>query len=214
MIEEGTVEVKEAQGEAGQSAAQPAAPDTNGQADLPATVDLSAERKGILDRVGKASTPKELSDLTYLFNVSLTKSEMARAGRQSDLLDKVLDVAAGRIEGKPDALTDKDLLGYMGAFQSGLDRSREVFGKDVQASPTILVNHSEVNVSVDKGGLDRDSRERVMDAVKGILAQLCGAKPSGADAIDADVIDADDAEEIDDEGTVEGQDSGTEEGRP
>ena len=203
-------EGKEVQGGAG----QPAAPDTNGQADLPATVDLSAERKNILDRVGKASTPKELSDLTYLFNVSLTKSEMARAGRQSDLLDKVLDVAAGRIEGKPDALTDKDLLGYMGAFQTGLDRSREVFGKDVQASPTILVNHSEVNVSVDKGGLDRDSRERVMDAVKGILAQL-SAKPSGADAIDADVIDAD-AEDTDDddEGTVEGQDSGTDEGRP
>ena len=199
---------------------QPAAPDTHERADLPATVDLSAERKNILDRVGKASTPKELSDLTYLFNVSLTKSEMARAGRQSDLLDKVLDVAAGRIEGKPDALTDKDLLGYMGAFQTGLDRSREVFGKDVQASPTILVNHSEVNVSVDKGGLDRDSRERVMDAVKGILAQL-SAKPSGADAMDADVIDADavdaedgDAEEEDDEGTVEGQDSGTDEGRP
>ena len=202
-------EGKEAQGGAG----QPAAPNADGRADLPAPVDLSAERRGILDRVGKASTPKELSDLTYLFNVSLTKSEMARAGRQSDLLDKVLDVAAGRIEGKPDALTDKDLLGYMGAFQSGLDRSREAFGKDVQASPTILVNHSEVNVSVDKGGLDRDSRERVMDAVKGILAQL-SAKPSGADAIDADVIDADDAEEIDDEGTVEGQDSGTDEGRP
>lgn len=209
MIEEGVAEEKEAQGGEG----QPAASDADGQADLPAPVDLSAERRGILDRVGKASTPKELSDLTYLFNVSLTKSEMARAGRQSDLLDKVLDVAAGRIEGKPDALTDKDLLGYMGAFQSGLDRSREVFGKDVQASPTILVNHSEVNVNVDKGGLDRDSRERVMDAVKGILAQL-SAKPSGADAIDADVIDADDAEEDDDEGTVEGQDSGTDEGRP
>ena len=207
-------EGKEAQGGAGRSdAAQPTAPNADGRADLPAPVDLSAERRGILDRVGKASTPKELSDLTYLFNVSLTKSEMARAGRQSDLLDKVLDVAAGRIEGKPDALTDKDLLGYMGAFQSGLDRSREVFGKDVQASPTILVNHSEVNVNVDKGGLDRDSRERVMDAVKGILAQL-SAKPSGADAIDADVIDADDAEEDDDEGTVEGQDSGTDEGRP
>ena len=209
MIEEGVVEGKEAQG----GEVQPAASDADGQADLPAPMDLTAERRGILDRVGKASTPKELSDLTYLFNVSLTKSEMARAGRQSDLLDKVLDVAAGRIEGKPDALTDKDLLGYMGAFQSGLDRSREAFGKDVQASPTILVNHSEVNVSVDKGGLDRDSRERVMDAVKGILAQL-SAKPSGADAIDADVIDADDAEEIDDEGTVEGQDSGTDEGRP
>lgn len=208
MIEEGVVEGKEAQG----GEVQPAAPDADGQADLPAPMDLTAERRGILDRVGKASTPKELSDLTYLFNVSLTKSEMARAGRQSDLLDKVLDVAAGRIEGKPDALTDKDLLGYMGAFQSGLDRSREAFGKDVQASPTILVNHSEVNVSVDKGGLDRDSRERVMDAVKGILAQL-SAKPSGADAIDADVIDAD-AEEDDDEGTVEGQDSGTDEGRP
>lgn len=208
MIEEGVVEGKEAQG----GACQPAASDAAEHADLPTTVDLTAERRGILDRVGKASTPKELSDLTYLFNVSLTKSEMARAGRQSDLLDKVLDVAAGRIEGKPDALTDKDLLGYMGAFQSGLDRSREAFGKDVQASPTILVNHSEVNVSVDKGGLDRDSRERVMDAVKGILAQL-SAKPSGADAIDADVIDAD-AEEDDDEGTVEGQDSGTDEGRP
>lgn len=209
MIGEGAVEGKEAQGEV--------QPDADGHADLPAPVDLTAERKGILDRVGKASTPKELSDLTYLFNVSLTKSEMARAGRQSDLLDKVLDVAAGRIEGKPDALTDKDLLGYMGAFQSGLDRSREALGKDVQASPTILVNHSEVNVSVDKGGLDRDSRERVMDAVKGILAQL-SAKPSGdgameADAIDADVIDAD-SEEDDDEGTVEGQDSGTDEGRP
>ena len=213
MIGEGAVEGKEAQGEV--------QPDADGHADLPATADLTAdltaERKGILDRVGKASTPKEMSDLTYLFNVSLTKSEMARAGRQSDLLDKVLDVAAGRIEGKPDALTDKDLLGYMGAFQSGLDRSREALGKDVQASPTILVNHSEVNVSVDKGGLDRDSRERVMDAVKGILAQL-SAKPSGdgameADAIDADVIDAD-SEEDDDEGTVEGQDSGTDEGRP
>lgn len=213
MIGEGVVEGKEAQGEV--------QPDAAEQADLPATMDLTAdlaaERKGILDRVSKASTPKEMSDLTYLFNVSLTKSEMARAGRQSDLLDKVLDVAAGRIEGKPDALTDKDLLGYIGAFQSGLDRSREALGKDVQASPTILVNHSEVNVSVDKGGLDRDSRERVMDAVKGILAQL-SAKPSGDGAMDADVIDADaidaDSEEDDDEGTIEGQDSGTDEGRP
>ena len=165
---------------------------------------LDEERMGILAKVEGASSARELTDLTNLFNVNLAKTEMARAGRQSELLDKVLERAGERIEGNPDALTDKDLLGYINAFQSGIERAKASFNRDIQATPTVLVSHNEVNLRVDGGGtsLGRDSRERVMNAVKGILAQL-SANRSEADA--ASVVDVD-GDVQDDEGTAEDKD--------
>lgn len=145
---------------------------------------LSSERSEIVSKAIVASTGKELNDLTRLFNANLAKAEMVRAGRQSDLLDKVIEQAGKRIEGKPDALTDKDLLGYMGAFQAGLDKSRESVNREVQAAPTVLVQHSEVNLNVGTSDLDRDSKERVIDAVKSILGQLRAERttPQGKEA--------------------------------
>lgn len=173
---------------------------------------LAGERSRIMEAVGEAKTQRELTDLTALFNANLAKTEMVRAGRQSDLLDKVIEHAAERIENNADALTDKDILGYMAALQAGLSKSKETFNRDMQANPIVLVNHSEVNVNASGDGLDRDSRERVMDAVRSILGQL--AVPTPQEAIDAVDGEGADEEEEDDEGCPEGEDSGADEGRP
>ena len=162
---------------------------------------LADERREIMEAVVGASTQRELNDLTALFNANLAKTEMARAGRQSDLLDKVIEHARERIENHADALSDKDLLGYMSAFYAGIGKSRETFNRDVQASPVVLVNNGSVSMtSVGDGGLDRESRERVMDAVKGILSQLMSA-PEVEEA-EWEPSDSDDMteEEDDDEG--------------
>ena len=124
-------------------------------------------REDLIKKLDEVQTNDEIKDLTTVFNVSLAKNEMIRALKQDELLNLILKQAAERLEKRPDELSTKDLLDYMSVFQSNLDRASGVVEK-VNTQPTIQINqHKDVIINV--GGLNRESKENVLDYIKSIL---------------------------------------------
>ena len=121
----------------------------------------------LIKKLDEVKTNDDIKDLTTIFNVSIAKNEMIRALKQDELLNLILKQASERLEKRPDELSTKDLLDYMSIFQSNLDRASGVVEK-VNTQPTIQINqHKDVIINV--GGLNRESKENVLDYIKSIL---------------------------------------------
>ena len=52
-------------------------------------ITLGSSKEDIVDRVQQTNDIEELKDLTNLFGISLTKREIIRASKESDLMDKL-----------------------------------------------------------------------------------------------------------------------------
>lgn len=138
-------------------------------------VNLSSSKEEIVDRMQETNSIEELKDLTNLFGISLTKKEMLRASKESDLMDKLLEQAEKRIVERGDCMPNADLLDYMKTLQSNVDKSRKTINDDVdKASIKITNTHTEINVNVNDpvSGLSRESREKVLERMKEILNNI------------------------------------------
>lgn len=121
----------------------------------------------LLNRLEEIKTSQDIKDLTTLFNISLAKSEMIRALKQNDLYDLVIAQVAERLRKRPDEVSTQDLIAYMNIFKANLDRASGVVEKANNA-PTIQINQHK-DVTINFNDLNRNSRENVMEAVKGLL---------------------------------------------
>lgn len=138
-------------------------------------ITISSSKEDIVQRMQETNSIEELKDLTNLFGISLTKKEIIRASKESDLMDKLLEQAEERIVEKGDYLSNADLLDYMKTLQTNVDKSRKTFNDDVdKASIKITNTHNEINVNMNDNvaGLSRESREKVLERMKMILANL------------------------------------------
>jgi hypothetical protein len=87
----------------------------------------------------------------------------------NDLLDKVTDQVIERFEKRPDNFSNDDLIKYMQVTENAIDRANKHLNL-VEETPQIqLMQNNQVNINIGSE-LDRDSRERVMNAVRAILA--------------------------------------------
>lgn len=136
-------------------------------------VTLSSSKDEIVKRIQETSDMSELQDLTNLFGLSLTKGEILRASKESDLMDLLLAQIEKRIVTKADYMSHQDLLDYIKTLQTNVDKSRKTFNDDVeQAGVKIVNNHTEIKIeNIDAtDGMSRESREKVISIMKSIFA--------------------------------------------
>lgn len=145
--------------------------------------------KELLTKLGNAKNSQELREIANLFNISIMKKSMTRASAQSELLDDILDRVKDRVVNHHDELSHKELIDYMTAIQNGLDHSTKTFS-GIDNSPPISINNTknDITVNVASNELSRESRERVMDAVKKMLAQIQQQNETNNDIIEVDEI--------------------------
>ena len=136
----------------------------------------------IIDAPDKASLERELE----LFNINQTKKNALRIIKLENLLDKVEDQAIERFQKRPDQVSNKELLDYMNVVSNQIDRAQRSVD-NITATPAITVNNKTNTVNVNMGGpeLDRDSKERVMDAISNLLKQVKKPKVEEPEVIDA-----------------------------
>lgn len=129
-------------------------------------VTLDEESKNIVDDVIKEKDPDKIKDLIDLFNLNQSKKNLARTDTCNKLLDKVVEEAFNRVSNGSMLLTDKELLEYANSISALMTK----FNVDPEnlIVPTIR-NNTQVNINMFE--LNRDSREKVTDAVKAILAK-------------------------------------------
>lgn len=137
----------------------------------PLTLNSSSEE--ILGRLSKADSVDEMKDISRLFHLSLAKKEASRALTQSELLDLVLAQAGDRIRKRPDEMSNKDLLDYMNAFQTSLDKTSKALDDKIDNAPPIALtqNNQEINIHLGDGrttSLSEESRQRILDVVNAL----------------------------------------------
>ena len=149
-----------------------------------ALLPLDEQEEKIVNNIIKAPSQKELQTQFDLFNINKSKKNALRIIKLNSLLDKVEDQAIERFEKRPDQVSNKELLDYMQVVATQIDRSQK-FIDTLKDKPMIKVTDKSQNVNINIGTeLNRDSKERVMDAIGVLLKQL--NKPQPTDVIDAD----------------------------
>lgn len=145
---------------------------------------LDEVSKSLVDQIVDEQDPDKLKNLVSLFNINQSKKNLVRVEMFSRLMDKISIQMMERFEKKPGEFSNKDLLDYLSAVRSAIDKND--INADNMPIP-VIQNNTQVNISVD--ALDRNSKERVADAVKSILSKL-----SSYDDI-VDVSDIDDEQQ-------------------
>ena len=111
-----------------------------------------------------------VKELTHLFNLNQAKKNVLRVMKLNGLLDTVSDKIIERFEKYPDNFSSADLLNYLQVTQNAIDKANKNLSL-VEETPVIQVNHNnQLNFNI-IDSYDRDSRERVMEFVKSVLAQ-------------------------------------------
>lgn len=131
---------------------------------------LDNQTKQIAQEILNEQDIEKVKDLTNLFNLNAQKRNVMRVIKMNDLLDKVTDQVVERFEKRPDNFSNEDLIKYMQVTENAIDRANKHLNL-VEETPAIqLMQNNQVNINIDSG-LDRDGRERVMDAVRAILSK-------------------------------------------
>lgn len=142
--------------------------------ELDKTVELiPIDDKELETAIIQANTKAELEKQFNLFNMAQSKKNALRIMKLNSLLDKVEDQAIARFEKRPDQVSNREILDYMQVVANQIERSQKVID-NLDQKPLIKVtnNKTEVNIVSAAPTLDREGKERVVDAIKALLGQL------------------------------------------
>lgn len=114
----------------------------------------------------ESKNPDEIKDIISIFNTNLKKKDIIRANTLSNLQDKITQEMADRIEHNSAEFSNKDLLDYMNTLQNIVSKSSASY-EDVQIPQIAIQNNTTVNI--ENATLDRESKNRVKEALKAIL---------------------------------------------
>ena len=128
--------------------------------------ELSKNTDELADLIVSANTQEDFDELVSLFNFNQRKKNIIRTAKLDDLMDNITDRMLTHLQS---GMVASELLPtYLVAAMKARDKSSKI-ASDISDVPTIVKN-TQVNVTVQGEELDRDSRDRVADAVRKIMA--------------------------------------------
>lgn len=155
---------------------------------------LSTTTDNLVAEIMKENSPDKLKDLTHLFKVHMAKRNILRLIKYYDMMDLVNEQTLLRLEKKPDEITSKDLLAIMTTVMTTIEKTTTTLGTLDDTDSMIIHNQkNEVNINIDTPKLNRDSKEKVVDAIKSLMTLLSEGKSK--DIVPEDVIDVEDNDE-------------------
>ena len=128
---------------------------------------LDARSEEIVSSIINETDTEKLKNLITVFNSNQSKKDIVRNNVFSLLLDKISMQMLERFEKNPNAFSNKDLIDYLNAIKSARSSKIEADTIDVPA----IQNNTQINVTM-VDGLNRESKERVVDTVQAILKRL------------------------------------------
>lgn len=128
---------------------------------------LDARSEEIVNSIIEETDVDKLKNLIGVFNSNQSKKDIVRNNVFSILLDKISMQMLERFEKNPNAFSNKDLIDYLNAIKSA--KSSRIDTETVDA-PAIQ-NNTQINVAM-VDGLNKESKERVVDTVQAILKRL------------------------------------------
>jgi hypothetical protein len=159
------------------------------------TGDLDKESFELINQIIAESDIERTKDLTHLFNINQNKKTMIRIDKLSGLQDNLVNQFAKRIAERPDEISNKELMDGIKIVQDIIERGqKQVAG--VNETPLIQINQqtNSVNIGDAPSSLNRESREKVKNAVLSLLNNInkATAEPSVSTDTNSEIIDVED----------------------
>ena len=154
-------------------------------------VNLSAEAQKLISELTSEKDRQKMQAIEQQFNEIQRKKQLARVSKLSDVQDMLTDQFYKRISQRPDEISNKEMLDGMKVIQDLMEKSQKQAEVVEEIPQLIQINQTEVNVG---GGLNRDSRERVKNAVLDLLDSINKTTQQSADSkniIEADFVEGD-----------------------
>lgn len=162
------------------------------------TANLNTEAKQIIAQIIKENNVEKTKDLTQLFNNNQNKKTLVRINKMNDLLDALTDQALARLTSRPNEISNKELLDGMKIVQDMIERGqKQTSSTEEDTTPIIQINQQNNEVHLDGYTGNKESRERVKNAVQAILQNVMQSTPA-TNTIDAEVLDPVDQVELKD----------------
>ena len=160
--------------------------------------DLNRESLTLINQIIAESDIEKTKDLTHLFNINQNKKTMIRIDKLSGLQDHLVDQFARRIAERPDEISNKELMDGIRIVQDIIERGQKQV-EGVNQTPLIQFNQQNNSVNIGESGpqLNKESRDRVKNAVLSLLSGL--SKPVSSDVIIDQPLDVTETEEVGDE---------------
>lgn len=135
---------------------------------------LNEKSKELLAQIIQSTDEQQTKDLTYLFNLNQNKKTMARLDKLSGLQDGLVDQFVKRIQQRPDEISNKELMDGLRIVQDIIERGQRQVSDTEPDQPMIQINqqNNSINLGDSETSLNRESRERVKNAVLGLLSSL------------------------------------------
>lgn len=159
--------------------------------------DLNQESLTLINQIIAESDIEKTKDLTHLFNINQNKKTMIRIDKLSGLQDHLVDQFARRIAERPDEISNKELMDGIRIVQDIIERGQKQV-EGVNQTPLIQFNqqNNSVNLGDSSTQLNKESRDRVKNAVLSLLSGL--SKPLPNETVDTS-IEISESEEVGDE---------------
>lgn len=151
-----------------------------------ARINLSNESQKLIGELTSETDKQRLQAIEQQFNDIQRKKQLARISKLSDVQDMLTDQFYQRISQRPDEISNKEMLDGMKVIQDLMEKNQKRAEVLEEIPQLIQINQTEVNVG---NNLNRDSRERVKNAVLGILDSINRAQQPAT--VEPDLIDAD-----------------------
>lgn len=135
--------------------------------------DLNKESLALINQIIAESDIEKTKDLTHLFNINQNKKTMIRIDKLSGLQDNLVDQFARRIAERPDEISNKELMDGIKIVQDIIERGQKQV-EGVDQIPLIQFNqqNNSVNIGDNSTQLNKESRDRVKNAVLSLLSGL------------------------------------------
>lgn len=117
---------------------------------------------------------EKTKQLIQLFNVSESKKSMIRINKLNTLYDNITTQMLDRFAKYPNNFSNDDLVKYLKVTQDAIEKTTNLMNKSNETPAIQLQQNNQVNITVNNGegqGLNRESRDRILDVVKSILKQ-------------------------------------------
>ena len=166
------------------------------------TSNLNAESLAILNEIIAVETTNtsKTKDLTYLFNQNQNKKTMVRLDSLNSLQDQLVGLLSKRVTERPDEISNQEVMQALKIVQDIMDRStKNIMGANEQA-PLIQINQQDnsVNMGTSTAGLNRESRDKVKNAVMSLLSNITDATTRPTEDI-VDITPDEEVEELQDD---------------
>jgi hypothetical protein len=141
--------------------------------------DLNQESLTLINQIIAEKDIEKTKDLTHLFNINQNKKTMIRIDKLSGLQDNLVDQFVRRIEERPDEISNKELMDGIKIVQDIIERGQKQV-ESVEQTPLIQFNQQNNSVNIGDGGaqLNKESRDRVKNAVLALLGGLNKQAPT------------------------------------